>query len=219
MRLFCPARTRIADERGGVVLFVAIALPSLLAAFTIALDVGNWFAHHRSLQNQVDAAALAGGDLYADCFQMPQTQAEAAIEAEAGKYASTYNPRYGASEGSTEGFNYNSNTYPSGASTSDPITNVGHPCSPPYDFEVKGSYQNIPLILGGLLPGSTPLSHLDAHARVSLRQETILSGLLPLGVPDPSPNYAFATFIDESTRNPIAGCLQLHLQLQQPGER
>jgi hypothetical protein len=204
-RLTC---TRVADERGGVLLFVAISLPSLLAAFAIALDVGNWFAHHRSLQNQVDAAALAGGDLYADCFKLSltQDQAEAAIKAEAGKYASTYNPRYGASEGSTEEFNYNKNTYPSGASTNDPIQNVDHPCSPPYDFEVKGSYQNIPLIFGGLLPGSTPLSHLDAHARVSLRQQTVNSGMLPLGVPDPTPNYAFATFVDEATGNPIAGC-------------
>ncbi|MGZ4413619.1 MAG: pilus assembly protein TadG-related protein [Gaiellaceae bacterium] len=213
-RLTC---TRVADERGGVVLFVAIALPALLAAFTIALDVGNWFAHHRSLQNQVDAAALAGGALYADCFRVPPAQAEAAIKAEAVKYAAN-NPRYGASEGSTEGFNYNSNTYPSGVTTNDPIQNIDHPCSYPYDFEVKGSYQNIPLLFGGLLPGSTPLSHLDAHARVSLRQETIFSGLLPLGVPDPSSNYAFATFVDEATGNPIAGCAAgCTVQLQKSG--
>jgi hypothetical protein len=197
---------RLADEHGGVLLFVVIMLPALLAAFTLALDVGNWFAHHRSLQTQVDAAALAGGALYADCFQMPQAQAEAAMKAEAGKYDTTYNHRLGSGDGSTEGFNYNSNTYPSGVATSDPLQNTGHPCNPPYDFDVKGSYQNIPLIFGGLLPGSMPLSHLDAHARVSLRQQTIVSGLLPLGVPDPSPNYAFATFIDESTGNPIAGC-------------
>jgi hypothetical protein len=214
-RLTCP---RVADERGGVILFVAIGLPALLAAFTIAVDVGNWFAHHRSLQNQVDAAALAGGALYGDCFQMPQDQAEAAIEAEAGKYATTYNPRYGANEGSTEGFNYNSNTYPSGTSTSDTIQNVGHPCSAPYDFDVKGSYQNIPLILGGLLPGSTPLARLDGHARVSLRQETVFSGLLPLGVPDPTPSYAFATFVDESTGQPIAGCASgCTVELQRSG--
>jgi hypothetical protein len=138
------------------------------------------------------------------------------METEAGRYASTYNPRLGAADGSSEAFNYNSNTYPSGTTTSDAVN--ADPCAAPYEFEVKGSYQNIPLIFGGLLPGSTPLSHINAHARVALRQQTVFSGMIPLGVPDPSPNYAYATFIDESTGQPIAGCAGgCTVQLQKAG--
>ena len=35
---------------------------------------------------------------------------------------------------------------------------------------------------------------------------TSMKGLLPVAVPDPRFNFAFATFIDEGTGNPPAGC-------------
>jgi hypothetical protein len=197
--------SRAADERGGVLVFVAIGLPVLLAVFAIALDVGNWFVHHRSLQNQVDAAALAGGDLFGNCFTMSPDNAFAAMKTEAARYAGgAFNTQYGGPYGGTEGFLYNSNSYPSGAVSSDSVPS--NPCTSPYTFDVKGSEQNIPLMLGGLLPGSTPLAHIDAHARVELHQEQSTTGELPLAVPDVNPKTVTATFVDEATGNALTGC-------------
>jgi hypothetical protein len=198
--------SRVADERGGVLVFVAIGLPVLLAIFAIALDVGNWFVHHRSLQNQVDAAALAGGDLFGDCFTpMGPDSAFSAMKTEAARYAGgVYNLQYGGPHGGAEGFLYNSNSYPSGAAGSDSVPS--NPCTSPYTFDVKGSEQNIPLMLGALLPGSTPLAHIDAHARVELRQEQSTIGELPLAVPDVNPKTVTATFVDEATGNALTGC-------------
>jgi hypothetical protein len=189
------------DERGSVLMFVAVGLPVLLAVFAIALDVGNWFVHHRVLQNQVDAAALAGGSLFVNCFN---GAGSAPMITEAAKYAGgTYNLQYGGALAGTESFAYNSTTFPSGVG-SDTVNS--DPCVTPFEFDVKGSEQNLPLIFGSLLPGSTPLSHIDAHARVQLKQATIFGGLFPLAVPSPSPNYVFARFVDETTGNAPAGC-------------
>ena len=201
------------DERGSVLMFVAIGLPVLLAVFAIALDVGNWFVHHRVLQNQVDAAALAGGSLFVNCFN---GVGSAPMITEAAKYAGgTYNLQYGGALKGTESFAYNSTTFPSGVG-SDTINS--DPCVTPYEFDVKGSEQNLPLIFGSLLPGSTPLSHIDAHARVQLKQATIFGGLLPLAVPSPSPNFAFASFVDETTGAVPAGCpAPCQLELLQNG--
>jgi Flp pilus assembly protein TadG len=53
------------DERGAITVLFALAIFFLFVPIVaIALDVGNWFAHKRELQNKVDAAALAGGVQY-----------------------------------------------------------------------------------------------------------------------------------------------------------
>src|SRR6266545_7790725 len=90
------------DERGSVLMFVVVGLPVLLAVFAIALDVGNWFVHHRALQNQVDAAALAGGGLFVNCFN---GVGAGPMQAEAAKYAGgTYKLQVGGSIAGTESF-------------------------------------------------------------------------------------------------------------------
>ena len=48
-------------EGGSIVVMFALLLPALLLVLAFAVDVGNWFTHHRHLQMQADAAALAGG--------------------------------------------------------------------------------------------------------------------------------------------------------------
>lgn len=202
-------------ERGSIIAFVAVGLPVLLTVFTIAIDVGNFFVHKRVLQNQADAAALAGGDLFADCFN---GQGSAPMIAEANKYdGGTYNPQYAPVSGDTESFAYNSDVYPSGAG-SDNVTS--DPCSSsdptPYSLDVKGSEENLPWLFGNLIPGLSRLAHIEAHARVSLLQETIFGGLLPLAVPSPAPNYVFASFVDETTGNAPTGCASpCQLQLTQ----
>jgi hypothetical protein len=53
-----PLRGR---QRGQVLLITALLLPVLLAMAGMAIDIGTYSAHRRSLQNAADGAALAGG--------------------------------------------------------------------------------------------------------------------------------------------------------------
>lgn len=52
-------------QRAGVMVTLAIALPMLLAFVGLSIDVGNYMLQSTRLQNATDAAALAGGNVYA----------------------------------------------------------------------------------------------------------------------------------------------------------
>jgi hypothetical protein len=57
------------DERGAVMVLVAVTLPVLFLFVAFGVEVGHWFDYSRNLQNRADAAALAAGDTYGGtCF-------------------------------------------------------------------------------------------------------------------------------------------------------
>ena len=89
---------RVSDDRGGIVVPAAMLLPFLLLLVALTVDIGNWWVHKRHLQTQADAAALAGGGRFSECFANP-AGADAVIRSEATKYAgssgSTYNEQVG----------------------------------------------------------------------------------------------------------------------------
>jgi hypothetical protein len=200
----------IRDDHGSVLIFVAVMVPVLIAAFAIVVDVGNWFVHKRSLQNEVDAAALAGGSAWGDCFNGAGT---AALEAVAAKYAGgTYNLQVGGSVKGTLGVAYNSTTYPPNPPAGvGPDDTTPDPCVPTngrFIFDVKATEKAVPLLLNGLVPTAGPDIH--ATARVELRQVLALHGLLPLGVPDVRPQFVFVQFVDEDNAgSPITSWVQL----------
>ncbi len=43
-------------------------MPVILLFIAFSVDIGNWWVHKRHLQLQVDAAALAGGARFSQCF-------------------------------------------------------------------------------------------------------------------------------------------------------
>ena len=53
------------NEKGAVIVFLAITLPLLLVLVGGAIDFGNAYIHKSRLQNTADAAALAGARVYA----------------------------------------------------------------------------------------------------------------------------------------------------------
>ena len=65
------ALAEIAREDGGIVVLVAMLLPFVMLFLALSVDIGNWWVHKRHLQHQVDAAALAGGALFGECFSDP----------------------------------------------------------------------------------------------------------------------------------------------------
>ena len=108
------------NERGAIAVLFAVLTPALIFLFLLVIDVGNWYVHKRHLQMEVDAAALAGGAYFGDCFSSDPSIAGAAnatIRNAATKYGggagSTYNvPGGGASARIATLFN--SRTFPVG---------------------------------------------------------------------------------------------------------
>jgi hypothetical protein len=202
--------SNLRGDRGSVLIFVAVMVPVLLAAFAIVVDVGNWFVHKRSLQNEVDAAALAGGSAWGYCFN---GGGNAAMYAEAAKYAGgLYNPQAGGSMKGTLSVLFNSTTYPPDAPPGlAPDDTTADPCSATngrFIFDVKATEKDVPLLLRGLIPMTGPDIH--ATARVELRQINGLHGILPLGVPDVRPRFVFTEFVNENNAgSPITSWIQL----------
>jgi hypothetical protein len=194
----------IRDERGGVLVLAALAMPVLILFITFVVDVGNWFEHKRHLQTQADAGALAGGDV----FQFPCS--DSTIEAAARKYggdpsvSNPYNTQVKDSRNVHELIN--SDKYFNETGAADWVS-IGHPCSSMI-VDVKMTQQDLPWFFGAhVVPA------INAHARVEIRQISTIAGALPVGVPDSNPKYAFAQFIDEvatqtaGTIVPVTGCL------------
>ena len=185
----------------------ALLVPTLLLVFAIATDVGNWFVHRRHLQMQVDAAALAGGSLFGNCFSTDSGTAAAAngaIEDEAARYAglasSPYNLQVGGGS-SNVSVAYNSQTYPGGTGPGADDTETNPPCLTPHlMFDVKETERHVPYVLAGVLSdaGLLPEVQIHARARVQLKKVQILAGELPLAVPDVNPTHVAVTFVNEA---------------------
>jgi Putative Flp pilus-assembly TadE/G-like len=177
---------RAGEQDGAAMVMVAIALPVLILFASFAIDVGNWFVHHRHLQTQADAGALAAaGDFHYPCD-------DAAIEARAKEYggaeAGGYNHQIGGTELENIEFGLNSPSSPNPAG--------GTPCETGI-IDVTVGETDLPLFfrVAGLL-GAVPL--IRAHARVEIRTKGFVSGALPVAVPDSNPHSASVTFVDES---------------------
>jgi hypothetical protein len=211
-------------EDGSALMLVAIGLPVLLVVFAIVVDVGNWYVHRRALQNQVDAAVLAGSQLWGSCFKtaptnpawLPMQQEAETYDGQSG-FAHDYNPQVGGSLKGPLGVAFNSTTFPlSQPPNVGPDDTPSDPCTPVtladgrqhYVFDAKATEQNVPLVIGGSSLGLTGPS-IHATARTELRQVESLSGLLPIGVQDPSPEYMYAQFVDENAGTALTGWLPL----------
>jgi hypothetical protein len=211
----------LGDERGSVIVMFALLLPVLLLTLALAVDVGNWFVHKRHLQTQADAAALAGGAFFGDCFSPDAGVASAAnatIQSNALSYAgnasSAYNLQVGGGAARVTTL-FNSKTFAAGGPPADD-TETGGPCQTPHlMFDVKQTEADVPYILGGLIDwvSGTVSSHVvpavNARARVQLKKASIVSGSLPLAVPDVVPKHVTATFVNEATGAIIGAPLEL----------
>ncbi len=189
------------SEDGGIIVLFGLMLPFFLLLGALAIDVGNWYIHKRHLQTQVDAAALAGGGLFGECFKPAAVDPNAAIFAEATKYNgddsadSIFNDQIGGPTKGTVSVWYQQTTYPAGGPT-DPDSYIEAPPCDNMVLDVKGSEQDLPYIFFGYFGDVVP--RVNAHARVQLNKISIAKGSLPLAVPEVNPKYVTATFIDEA---------------------
>jgi hypothetical protein len=199
----------VTREDGGIIVLAAMLLPVVLLFLSLSVDIGNWWVHKRHLQLQVDAAALAGGGLFGECFADP-VGGSAAMQAEATRFGggggSSYNGQVGGTNKGTITLLYQSKTYAAGSVPADD-TETALPCqTASLMFDVKGSEAGLPLLFS--IPGLANVAAINAHARVQLKQVEVQDGMLPIAVPDLRFTYVFATFVDETTGTSL-GTVQL----------
>jgi hypothetical protein len=194
-------RTRPLDDRGGVLVIVAVWLTSALALITLVVDVGNWFVHKRHLQTQADAAALAGGD----SFSLPgcsNTVIESSTRNYGGPHETLPSALYNAQVGGTPADKLhlliNSNDYWDPNASGNQNFTLGQPCDPSVEFiDVKLTEEGNSVLsfFSSLLPKA------QAHARVTIKAQVASGGALPIAVPNPLPKSAGVMFVNEANNN------------------
>ena len=73
-------------QKGVMIVLFAVVLPFLIAAMGLAVDFGNAYVRKSQLQNAADAAALAGGRVYADALKAGTADPKAAADSIAASY-------------------------------------------------------------------------------------------------------------------------------------
>jgi hypothetical protein len=201
MRLLRGARLR--DERGVMVVLVAIALPLLLAMGAIVISVSNWYTHAKHLQTKVDAAAFAGGGVWGfPCGPDIDTRIEEAARLYVGDHTprvgpavtGSYNPQVGGVDESQMFVTLNqSEWWDDGFKNIDFTSPAGSVCEAK-TLDVKATENDTPLLFG-VLPFWPDIKR---KARVQIEEVRGLSGLLPIALRVPKPVSAAAVFYDES---------------------
>jgi hypothetical protein len=193
-------------ERGSVLVLVAVFMASGVALLTLVIDVGHWFEHRRHLQSQVDAGALAGGDVFNHCLAgsaadrgNPGSTMNQGVIGEARKYsgdtknlASALNPQVNNASNVTILVNSQDYANDGGSDNSDP---AGPPCLAGY-VDLKATDANLPWFLAGSV-----VPAINAHARVRIAAISQLVGSLPLAVQDVNPRQVAAIFVNEDAPN------------------
>jgi len=181
---------------------VALWLPALLLFATFVIDVGNWFIHHRHLQLQADAAALAAaGDFRIPCTDQPILDRAADYSGHPANYSSAgpaYNPQVSNRQASVRVM-FNSPTYYNQGSPVDSTVRTGPPCTAGM-IDVKLTETDLPWFFGY----GKVVPFVNAHARVEIKPVATQAGALPVGVPDVNPQSGRVMLINESTGATIA---------------
>jgi hypothetical protein len=194
-------------EEGSIVVATAILAFVLIVLGAAIVQAGDFFQHRRSLQVRADAAALAGGQVFNECFDSidyTSSQAQTDIENKARQYAgfsgagTPYNTQFG---GGSDSILFQSSTYPGGGGGGPDDTQDGVGECSDLALDVKLTDSAIPALFSFAGAGAT-----HAHARVALKSIQSAKGSFPLAIPDVNPKQVSATFIDESTGTELTGC-------------
>ena len=194
-----------------MIVAAAILMASLILLGAVVIQVGAWFQDRRHLQVRADAGALAGAQMFNECFAdesaAGQLKAKADIENWAKRYAG-FASSVGAAENTSFGQGSNnvlfqSKTYPGSSPGSPDDTNTGNECVPDnLALDVKLSQDTI----GGLFSFS-PLATVHGHARVELKQVESVRPSLPIAIPSFDTSNVGVTFVNESSNGTeLTGC-------------
>jgi hypothetical protein len=194
-------------EDGSIVVTAAIIAFVLIVLGAAVVQVGDWFQHRRSIQVRADAAALAGGQVFNECFDSVDyttSQAQTDIENTARQYAgfsgggTSYNTTFG---GGSDSILFQSATYPGGGGGGPDDTQDGVGECSNLTLDVKLTDSGIPSLFS-----FAPVGAVHAHARVQLQTIQSAKGAFPLAIPDVNPAQVAVTFVDETTDAELTGC-------------
>ncbi len=201
-------RSFVSDERGVATVMVALCMPFILLFCVLSVDVGNWFVHKRHLQNQADAAALAGGGAYTFPVCDNSLITNTALQYSGkGDGTATYNPpadvatsqdRLHAEINSPDYFNQSGN--PGEAD----LSGNPEPCAAKF-VDVKMTETDLPWFFRVLGAVDSRVPYINAQARVKLLQVSEAEKLLPVGVQEAAPKRVRAFVVDETTGTPVPG--------------
>jgi Flp pilus assembly protein TadG len=201
-------RLKAAEERGAILVITTVVMLSLLVFAAYAIDASIWFVHHRHLQTEADAAALAAAQNFQ--FGCSATD-EAAIANVVHQYdgsaptplAPTYNPQVSvtpttASTTTTpvaghvlySGLNQ-PNYLPTQSGPGDSLTT--HPCTDNV-IDVKMTEQGLPSFLPFASAGD-----INAQAQVGFQVAASTTGGVPFVEPIPTPTSVAVEFVNENT--------------------
>jgi Flp pilus assembly protein TadG len=197
---------RAQSERGAVMVFLAIFAPVIVLLLIYVVDVNNWLEHKRHLQVQADAGALAAAQYFQPCTNSSiygtagQYSGATSVATSQGSVAAT-SPLYNTQLATTQSSNIhalvNSKTFYNQGNTSSPQTPddtiASDPCAAEM-VDVKLTETNLPWYFRPF----TSVPYINAHARVSILQQTTDTGSLPVAVNELSPKSVEAYFVDES---------------------
>jgi hypothetical protein len=212
---------RIHEDDGGIVVAAAIIMIVFVLLGAVMIQVGSWFQNRRHLQVRADAGALAGAQLFNECFDSAAFSwdtAQTNIQEWAKRYAglpSTVgqpeNTQFGV--GNTT-WAFQSQSYPGGTGPGPDDTNLTNPnvCDP-LNIQSKHGGLDLKLKHDGVrrLFTISPLATVYAHARVQLKEVQSIVPTFPLAVPEIVPDAVGVTFINEDTNTELVGCSGLGL--------
>ncbi|TMK71889.1 MAG: hypothetical protein E6G50_04990, partial [Actinobacteria bacterium] len=195
--------TQVRDERGSVIVIVALALFAMTMTVAFVVDIASFFEHQRHLQLQADSAALAGAHSFS-IGGCSDTQINNNTRDYGGSavdnyptnpphvYTARFNYQVSGTDPSSLYLLVNSSGYYGDTGAGNNTDSNGSPCTAKY-VDVKLTETHLPWYLGfgGIV------NKISAHARVALVQESTSNGALPIAVPNPLPTSAAAIFINE----------------------
>ncbi len=194
------------DERGGVLVLVAVTLPVLILIGSFTVDVANWWVHKRHLQTQADAAALGAAAGFTNCNNQRIRSIAATYS---GSETASHNQQIGNTPTGRVHMRVNSPTF-HGQSAVDPDIS-GSPCDTQM-IDVKVTETDVPWFFR-----VANVDFINAQARVSVFKIKSTNGLLPFGVPDPTAKRAKVVFIDEGNNGAVLGERELQKGGNQDG--
>ncbi len=203
----CVARAR--RERGQVVVLFALLIPVFLMLAAVVVGGGNWYTHAKHLQTKVDAAALAGGQVWGfPCGADSESNAQGTgivdvardyfgshTTAAGAPFTSPYNPQVGGVSGDKVHVVINGNAYwddDAGSNPADKTSPAGSVCEAK-TLDVKATEANS-FPLASILP---LFPDIKRKARLQIEEAAGVTGLLPIAVRIPRPLSAAAVFYNE----------------------
>jgi len=208
MRALVP---RLREERGSALVIAGVIGLACVLLGAAVVEVGQWLAHRRHVQVRADAAALSGGQMLAECFNLgingvTEQSVDQDVENAAKDYGgltSTKNLQtsdQGAGEQSL--MTFQGNKYPDQAGVTRDLQNECYKAdgTPNLMLDVKMAETGIPRFFS-----FSPLETVHGWARVQLQQIQSLIPTLPFAIPDVRVRVA-VTFVNNATGAALPNC-------------